>query len=310
MNNLPLKNSLLIKKLAKEYGFSFCGISEAQFLENEAKALEKWLKNGYHGKMQYMENYFDKRLNPQLLVPGAKSVISLMYNYFTDKKQTEYDVPLISKYAFGKDYHLVIKEKLNQLFEKIKNEIGNTEGRVFTDSAPVMERAWAARSGLGWIGKNTLLINKSSGSFYFLAEIICDLNLEPDLPMKDHCGTCTACIDSCPTNAILPEKVIDSNRCISYLTIEYKDELPIDLRGKFENRVFGCDICQDVCPWNSFSKPHSESQFNASDYFLNLTKNDWLEMNEDIFNKIFKNSAVKRTKFKGLKRNIEFLKKD
>lgn len=304
----PKNNSLLIKYLAKECGFEFCGISKAEFLENDAKALDRWLKNGYNGTMQWMENHIDKRLNPSLLVPNAKSVISLMYNYYTDKKQLQSEVPIVSKYAYGIDYHFVIKEKLKELFEKIKLQIGEIEGRVFTDSAPVMERSWAALSGLGWIGKNSLLINKNAGSFYFLAEIICDLELQYDEPSKDYCGTCTACIDACPTQAILPGKIIDSNKCISYLTIEYKDEISDDYKGKFNYRVFGCDICQDVCPWNRFSKNHKEEKFEPTDDFLKLSKEDWLEMNEFLFNNIFKHTAVKRTKYSGLKRNIDFLK--
>lgn len=308
MKNAAEKNSLIIKKLAKDVGFDFCGISKADFLKEDALKLEQWLKNGYNGTMKWMENHFEKRLDPRILVPGAKTVISLMYNYYTDKNQLNSGVPIVSKYAFGRDYHDVIKDKLNLLFGKIKNEIGNTEGRVFTDSAPVMERAWATRSGLGWIGKNTMLINKKKGSFYFLAEIICDLELQADHNEKDYCGSCTACIDSCPTQAILPGKIIDANRCISYLTIEYKDEINNEFKGHFENRVFGCDICQDVCPWNRFSTKHNELAFEPSNDFLNLSKEEWSEMNEDFFKIIFKNSAVKRTKYKGFKRNIEFLK--
>ncbi|NUM32807.1 MAG: tRNA epoxyqueuosine(34) reductase QueG [Bacteroidetes bacterium] len=307
MNFSAQKNSQIVKKLAKDEGFDFCGISKAEFLDSEAKRLEYWLKNGFHGKMQWMENYFDKRLDPRLLVQGAKSVISLLYNYHTDKKQLNSDVPIVSKYAFGKDYHLTIKEKLYKLLEKINENIGKTDARVFTDSAPVMERVWAARGGLGWIGKHTLLINKSKGSFYFIAEIICDIELMPDAPIKDYCGTCTACIDACPTGAILPGKILDSNRCISYLTIELKDELPVEFKNKLENRVFGCDICQEVCPWNRFAESNKEADFQPQLEFLNMNKKDWENLNEETFNKLFKNSAIKRTKFKGLRRNIDFL---
>lgn len=307
MNFSAQKNSQIVKKLAKDEGFDFCGISKAEFLDSEAKRLEYWLKNGFHGKMQWMENYFDKRLDPRLLVQGAKSVISLLYNYHTDKKQLNSDVPIVSKYAFAKDYHLTIKEKLYKLLEKINENIGKTDARVFTDSAPVMERVWAARGGLGWIGKHTLLINKSKGSFYFIAEIICDIELMPDAPIKDYCGTCTACIDACPTGAILPGKILDSNRCISYLTIELKDELPVEFKNKLENRVFGCDICQEVCPWNRFAESNKEADFQPQLEFLNMNKKDWENLNEETFNKLFKNSAIKRTKFKGLRRNIDFL---
>ena len=302
------KNTAIIKKKALDAGFSFCGISRAEFLEHDAPRLEKWLNEGQHGTMQWMENHFDKRLNPQLLVPGAKSVISLMYNYYTPQKQVDQQAPIISKYALGEDYHKVIKDKLFELVKNLKFESGNFEGRVFVDSAPVMERAWAAKSGLGWIGKNSLLINKKAGSFYFLAQIICDLELSADLPIKDYCGTCTACVDACPTEAILPNKIIDSNKCISYLTIELRDEIPTEFKTQMENRVFGCDICQDVCPWNRFSTPHSEPLFEPKPELLNMKATEWYEINELVFEKLFKNSAVKRTKFKGLKRNIDFLK--
>lgn len=303
------KNTAIVKKMALDAGFSYCGISKAEFLEHDAPRLEKWLNEGQHGTMQWMENHFDKRLNPQLLVPGAKSVISLMYNYYTPQNQIDPQAPIISKYALGEDYHKVIKDKLFELVKNLKFEIGNFEGRVFVDSAPVMERAWAAKSGLGWIGKNSLLINKKAGSFYFLAQIICDLELSADLPIKDYCGTCTACVDACPTEAILPNKIIDSNKCISYLTIELRDEIPTEFKTQMENRVFGCDICQDVCPWNRFSTPHSEPLFEPKPELLNMKATEWYEINELVFEKLFKNSAVKRTKFKGLKRNIDFLKR-
>lgn len=301
-------NTQIIKQKALESGFGFCGISKAEFLENDAPRLEKWLNKGLHGTMQWMENHFDKRLDPRLLVPGARSVISLMYNYYTPQKQTDHLAPKISKYAFGEDYHKVIKDKLFELVGNLKIEVGNFEGRVFVDSAPVLERAWAAKSGMGWIGKNSMLINKKAGSFYFLAQIICDLELIPDSPMKDYCGKCTACMDACPTEAILPNNTIDSNKCISYLTIELREEIPTEFKGKMDNWAFGCDICQDVCPWNRFSKPNTEHLFKPKDELLNMKSEEWYEINELTFEKLFKNSAVKRTKFKGLKRNIDFLK--
>lgn len=303
------KNTAIVKKMALDAGFSYCGISKAEFLGHDAPRLEKWLNEGKHGTMLWMENHFDKRLNPQLLVPGAKSVISLMYNYYTPQKQVDQQVPIISKYALGEDYHKVIKDKLFDLVNNLKVEIGNFDCRVFVDSAPVMERAWAAKSGLGWIGKNSLLINKKAGSFYFLAQIICDLELSADLPINDYCGTCTACVDACPTEAILPNKIIDSNKCISYLTIELKDEIPAEFKNKMDNHAFGCDICQDVCPWNRFSTPHAEPLFEPKPELLNMKVAEWYEINELVFEKLFKNSAVKRTKFKGLKRNIDFLKR-
>jgi len=308
MSSQKQKHTALLKRLAREAGFSFCGISKAAFLEEEALRLETWLSNNLHGTMQWMENHFDKRLDPRILVPGAKSVVSLMFNYYTTAKQKDSAAPKISKYALGEDYHKVIKDKLYNLVDELSAEIGKIEGRVFVDSAPVMERAWAAKSGLGWIGKNTLLINKGSGSFFFLAQIISDLELEEDAPIKDYCGTCTACLDACPTEAILPTRSIDSNKCISYLTIELKDQIPEHFQQNMNNWAFGCDICQDVCPWNRFSTPHNEPKFEPHAYLLNLSKSDWQDMNETMFNQIFKHSAVMRTKFKGLKRNIEFLR--
>lgn len=308
MSVLISKNTAIVKQKALDAGFSYCGISKAEFLEHDAPLLEKWLNEGKHGTMLWMENHFDKRLNPKLLVPGAKSVISLMYNYYTPQKQVDQQAPIISKYALGEDYHKVIKDKLFELVKNLKIEIGNFEGRVFVDSAPVMERAWASKSGLGWIGKNSLLINKKAGSFYFLAQIICDLELSPDLAINDYCGTCNACVEACPTEAILPNKIIDSNKCISYLTIELRDEIPTEFKTQMENRAFGCDICQDVCPWNRFSTPHSEPLFEPKTELINMKATEWYEINELVFEKLFKNSAVKRTKFKGLKRNIDFLK--
>ena len=308
LQNRPVYSSI-IKKEAEQLGFMFCGISRAGFLEEEAPRLEKWLKNGMHGEMQYMENHFDKRLDPRLLVDGAKSVISLGINYFTDQEQADPLSPKISKYAYGNDYHQVIKEKLKQLLAVINEKIGEVNGRVFVDSAPVLDKAWAKKAGLGWIGKNTNLISKKSGSFFFLAELIIDLELEYDIePATDHCGTCTKCIDSCPTEAIVAPYIVDGSRCISYLTIELKNEIPQEFKGKMDNWMFGCDICQDVCPWNKFSVLHQQPAFTPYPDLLNLNKRDWEEMTEDVFQKVFKNSAVKRTKFSGLKRNIAFLK--
>ena len=299
------KNSQLIKKLAKEIGFASCGISKARFLKEEEKNFENWLKQGNQGTMSYLERNFDKRLNPQKLVPGSKSVISLTFNYFPPRKILKKNSFIISKYAYGKDYHFVIKKKLKTLFSLIKEKIGNIEGRVFVDSAPIHERAWAKISGLGWIGKNSLLLNKKMGSYFFLAEIICDLELEYDTPVTDHCGTCTKCIDACPTNAITQAQVIDANKCISYLTIENKNEIPPELSKSFNNYIFGCDICQDVCPWNKFSKPHDEKEFLPNDEVSNFSNKDWEELTHDTFNRIFKNSAIQRTRFEGLKRNIK-----
>ncbi|MGE0562420.1 MAG: tRNA epoxyqueuosine(34) reductase QueG [Flavobacteriales bacterium] len=299
-----------IKAEASRLGFSFCGISKAEFLEEEAPRLENWLKNKLHGKMQYMENYFDKRLDPTLLVEGSKSVISLMYNYYPKELQRE-DSFKISKYAYGEDYHHVIKNKLKELTQFLTDEIGEINARIFTDSAPVLDRAWAKKSGLGWIGKNSMLINPKKGSFFFLAEIILDVELDIDGPIKDYCGTCNACIDACPTEAILPNKVIDGSKCISYFTIELKNEIiPHEVKGKFDDWIFGCDLCQDVCPWNRFSEPTHEYLFNPNQKLLNYSKQEWTELTEEIFNEIFKNSAVKRTKFEGLKRNLNFISND
>lgn len=292
-----------------QYGFSFCGISKAEFLQEEEPRFTEWLKKNQHGKMSYMENHFDKRLDPTKLVEGSKSVISVLYNYYTDKKQKDSEAPKISQYAFGEDYHEVIKNKLANVVEELKNNIGDFDCRVFVDSAPVLDKAWAKKSGLGWIGKNSNLITKESGSFFFIAEIICDLELEYDGPIKDYCGTCTACIDACPTEAIVQPYVVDGSKCISYFTIELKDEiLPKEVNGKMDNWMFGCDVCQDVCPWNSFSKKHNEPLFEPNDKLLSMTKKDWQELTQEIFSELFKRSAVKRTKFTGLKRNIEFLK--
>lgn len=296
-----------IKETAKSLGFSFCGISKAEFLEEEAPRLEQWLQRQYQGKMQYLENHFDKRLDPTLLVPGAKSVVSLLYNYTPEKDLAQESEFKIAKYAYGEDYHFVIKDKLKTFLQLIEEKIGQVEGRAFVDSAPVMERAWAKRSGLGWIGKNSLLLNRGMGSFFFIAELIIDLELEHDGPVKDYCGTCTACMDACPTDAIPQPYVVDGSKCISYFTIELKEEIPADVKGKFENWIFGCDICQDVCPWNSFAKPHHEKRFEPSATLQNMSENDWREITEEVFKTLFKNSPVQRTKLEGLKRNIKFL---
>jgi epoxyqueuosine reductase len=301
------KNTQRIKNKTKDLGFFFCGISKAEFLEDEAIHLESWLKRNYHGKMGYMENHFDKRLDPRLLVDDAKSVVTVLLNYFPENTQLDSEAPKLSKYAYGEDYHFVIKDKLNELVTYIQKEIGEVAGRVFVDSAPVMDKAWAKRSGAGWMGKNTNIIHPKQGSFFFIAELILDLELEPDGPIKDYCGTCTKCIDECPTDAIVEPYVVDGSKCISYLTIELKDAiLPNEFKGKMDNWMFGCDICQDVCPWNRFSKPHTESRFKPHDNLLHLTKNDWKDLSKEVFGDLFKNSAVKRTKFEGLKRNIDF----
>ena len=301
------KYSSAIKAEAKRLGFLSCGISKAEFLEEEAPRLEAWLKAERNGKMGYMENHFDKRLDPRLLVPGGKSVISVLLNYYSDDQQPE-GAQKISKYAYGADYHFVIKEKLKELFSFIHQEIGEVNGRVFVDSAPVMDRAWAEKSGLGWIGKNTNLITQKVGSYFFIAEMILDLDLEYDLPTTDHCGTCTACIDACPTEAIVAPYQLDATKCISYLTIELKDQLPTEFQEKMDNWAFGCDVCQDVCPWNRFSKQHNEPLFNSKPEILNYSKKDWEELTSETFNTIFKNSAINRTKYEGLKKNIDFLK--
>ncbi|HEY1039626.1 MAG TPA: tRNA epoxyqueuosine(34) reductase QueG [Bacteroidia bacterium] len=300
------KHTNFIKEQAKRLGFDYCGISRAEFLEEEAPRLEAWLKNNMHGEMQYMENYFDKRLDPRLLVEGSKCVISLLLNYFPSQSQNP-DAPKISKYAYGNDYHDVIKAKCKELVESIKEELGDFNGRCFVDSAPVLDKAWAKKSGLGWIGKNANLINKNSGSFFFIAEIICDLELEYDSPVKDYCGTCTACLDACPTQAIVAPYVVDGSKCISYLTIELKNNIPSGFRDKMEDWVFGCDVCQDVCPWNRFSKPHSEPLFENKNGLLDWSRGEWEEITEETFRKVFGKSAVKRTKYQGLQRNVKFL---
>ncbi len=307
MFNNKEKYSKFIKAEAKRLGFLSCGISKAGFLEEEAPRLENWLNQNHHGEMKYMENHFDKRLNPTLLVDDAKSVISLLLNYYPSEIQNT-DSYKISKYAYGQDYHFVIKEKLQELLQTIQTEIGEVSGRAFVDSAPVLDKAWAAKSGLGWIGKNSNLLTQQVGSFYFIAELVVDLDLEYDYATTDHCGTCTACIDACPTQAIVSPYVVDGSKCISYFTIELKENIPQEMKGKMDDWIFGCDVCQDVCPWNRFSKSHNEPLFNPNPELLSMTKKDWEEITEDTFKKVFKNSAVKRTKLDGLKRNIKFLK--
>jgi epoxyqueuosine reductase len=308
--NSKTKYTQRIKSEAKRLGFLSCGISKAEFLEQEAPRLEKWLNQNMHGEMRYMENHFDKRLDPTKLVDDSKSVISLLLNYFPSEQQKDPEAPKLSKYAYGTDYHFVIKDKLKQLLQFIQEEIGEVHGRAFVDSAPVLDKAWAAKSGLGWIGKNSNLLTQQVGSFYFIAELIIDLDLEYDTPVTDHCGTCTACIDACPTQAIVEPYMVDGSKCISYFTIELKEEIPNSYKNQFDNWMFGCDVCQDVCPWNRFSKPHNEPLFNPKPELLEMSKKDWQEITQEVFSKIFQKSAVKRTKFSGLQRNIRFLKKN
>lgn len=307
MLHISSKYKNLIKAKAEEYGFLSCGISKAQFLEEEARPLEDWLNKGLHGEMKYMENHFDKRLNPCLLVDGARSVISLSYNYFPSEIISTKQNFKISKYAYGEDYHFVIKDLLSRLIAELQEEIGEFGYRVFVDSAPVLERAWARKSGIGWVGKNANILTKKQGSFFFLAEIICDLDLEEDFAVTDHCGACRRCIDACPTEAIINDRVIDATKCISYATIELKNEIPSYFEGKMEDWIFGCDICQDVCPWNRFSLPTHQQRFTANEMLLNFKKEDWKEMTQEIFSEVFRKSPVKRTKFSGLMRNISFV---
>ena len=306
MNNTKAKHTAWIKAKAKELGFMSCGVSKAGFLEQEAPRLEDWLNKNRNGEMHYMENHFDKRLDPTLLVPGAKSVVSLLLNYYPEETQRE-DSYKISKYAYGTDYHFVIKDKLKDFLEAIRAHIGEVDGRAFVDSAPVLDKAWAAKSGLGWVGKNSNLLTKQVGSFFFIAELIIDLELEYDTPVTDHCGSCTACIDACPTQAIVDPYVVDGSKCISYFTIELKNEIPDYAKGKMDDWMFGCDVCQDVCPWNRFSRPHKEPLFNPKPELLQYSKKEWKELTQEVFSEIFKKSPVKRTKFSGLKRNIDFL---
>jgi len=298
----------LIRTEARRLGFDFVGFARAEQLDQEAHQLENWLNQGAHGRMGYMENHFDLRIDPTKLVPGSKTVICLSYNYFTDQKQADPEAPKISRYAYGTDYHFVVKDKLKELLQFMQTEIGAVDGRCFVDSAPVLERAWAQRAGLGWNGRHTLTINPKRGSYFFLAEIICDLALVYDDPIRDHCGTCRRCIDACPTEAISPEGYfLDASKCISYLTIELRDAIPDHFKPQMDNWMFGCDVCQDVCPWNRFSKPHEEPAFEPHPDLLQLSKRDWVELTEGTFGRVFKKSAVKRVKYAGLKRNIEFL---
>jgi len=305
---LATKSQLIIDK-AKELGFDLCGITEAYFLSEEKERFIDWLDKDYHGEMGYMANNIDKRLDPRLLVENAKSIVMVALNYFPEKTQEDPEAPVLAKYAYGKDYHFVIKEKLNALLEYINQEISETQGRAFVDSAPILEHAWARKAGLGWIGKNSLLLNRKLGSFMFLGELLIDMPLEYNTEVyPDFCGGCNRCIRSCPTDAIVAPNVVDGSKCISYFTIELKDDIPVGMKGKFENRVFGCDICQDVCPWNRMVKPHSVDAFNPNPEILSLSKDDWFAMDAHQFGSLFKSSAVKRTKFKGLKRNLDFLK--
>ena len=307
--SLLQEHTTLVKTAANRLGFDFCGIARALPLNEDARRLEAWLNKGMHGSMQYMEKYFDQRINPALLVPGAKSVITLLKNYFPSEKQQP-GIPKIASYAYGNDYHEVIKTQLNQLLLQLQETIGAFNGRGFVDSAPVLERSWAQKTGLGWIGKNGNLINKQSGSFFFIATVIVDIELVYDHPLaKDYCGSCTRCIDACPTQAILPDKVVDGSKCISYFTIELKDLLiPGEMKGKFDNWMFGCDTCQDVCPWNRFSKPNNEAAFTPLPGLLNISAGDWENMTEESFRQLFKNSPLKRAKFKGIQRNLNFIK--
>ena len=302
------RHTAIIKSIAAELGFDACGITKARYLEEEAPKLEDWLTKNYHGQMGYMANHFDKRLDPQKLVPGAKSVVSLLYNYYPQQELDQQPKYKIAKYAYGKDYHDVIKDKLRRFLEEAREKIGEIDGRVFVDSAPVMERQWAQLAGLGWLGKNGLLINQKKGSFYFLAELIIDLDLDCDTPLADHCGTCTRCIDACPTEAIVQPGVVNGSQCISYFTIELKSNEAIPSDKPFKNWVFGCDICQDVCPWNRFSKPHNEPSFSPNDALSNMSNDDWEELTQETFSKVFSKSAVKRTKYAGFMRNIKFVK--
>ncbi|SEP99923.1 tRNA epoxyqueuosine(34) reductase QueG [Neolewinella agarilytica] len=305
----PAQLSTLVKQTALDAGFSFVGVAKAGPMEEEARHLEEWLRQGRHGSMHWMENHFDKRVDPTKLVPGAKSVVSLLYNYFPEDDRPSQEAPKISRYAYGEDYHKVVRAKLREVVQRVEESIGSPiDGRVFVDSAPVLERDWARRAGVGWTGKNTLLINPKAGSYFFLAEIISDLNLAPDQEIKDYCGTCTACIDACPTEAISPEGyLLDGSKCISYLTIELREAIPEEFAGRMEGWAFGCDICQEVCPWNRFSSPHKEPAFNAHPDLPEMSSREVREMTEEVFRRVFQKSAVKRTKFTGLRRNIDFL---
>lgn len=304
----PLEqHTAIVKAEAKRLGFDYCGISKAEFLEDEAPRLEQWLNQNMHGQMGYMANHFDMRLDPRLLVPGAQSVVTLLYNYYPTQRQNP-NAPQVSKYAYGEDYHKVIKRKLKEFMFTLKEQIGDIGGRAFVDSAPVMDKAWAKRSGVGWVGKNSNIITPKNGSFFFIAELIIDLPLQPDGPIKDYCGTCTRCIDACPTQAITQPYVVDGSKCISYFTIELKEAIPTEMKGKFENWAFGCDICQDVCPWNRFAKPHNEPAFEPDTEFLEMSLTDWTELTEEAFERVFIKKALNRAKYNGVKRNVTFLK--
>ncbi|MPR36108.1 tRNA epoxyqueuosine(34) reductase QueG [Salmonirosea aquatica] len=306
---IQTERATLIKTKAKALGFDFCGISRAEFLEEEAPRLETWLNHNYNGKMAWMANHFDKRLDPRKLMDGARSVVSVLLNYYPEERLPEgSDDYKLSKYAYGQDYHFVLKDKLKDLLTYIQTDIGEVHGRAFVDSAPVMDKVWAARSGLGWVGKHTNLLNRDMGSFFFIGELILDLDLAPDSPVADYCGTCTRCVDACPTDAITEPYVVDGSKCISYFTIELKEAIPQEVKGKFENWIFGCDICQDVCPWNRFSRPHHTPEFNLSPELQGMTNSDWEEITEEVFKEIFRRSPVKRTKLEGLKRNVGFVK--
>jgi epoxyqueuosine reductase len=304
-----VRTTYFIKNTAQQLGFDFCGIAKAEFLSEEAPRLEEWLNQGYQGKMHYLENYFDIRLDPTKLMDGAKSVVTLLYNYYPSEDLASPDSYNIAKYAYGKDYHFVIKKKLRSLLDQVREEVGDIHGRAFVDSAPILERVWAEKSGLGWIGKNSLLLNKQRGSFFFIAILLLDIELNYDHPVADHCGTCTRCLDACPTDAIVQPYVVDGSKCISYFTIELKEEIPTEVQGKFGDWIFGCDICQDVCPWNRHSQPHQEPEFEPHPDLATMKKRDWEELTDEVFRKVFKKSAVKRAKFTGLKRNIRFVSK-
>lgn len=304
----PDETARTIKTIARQQGFSFCGISRAERLEKEEKELETWLNQNLHGKMGYMANHFDKRVDPTKLVPGARTVVSLMYNYYPKETQQDPNAPKISRYAYGEDYHKVVKDKLFEMVEFLKEKLGDINGRVFVDSAPVLEKAWAKRSGIAWQGKNTNMINPKAGSYFFLAEIISDLEATPDSPIKDYCGTCTACLDACPTDALYEPYKIDASRCISYLTIELKDEkIPEEFHDKMEGWAFGCDICQEVCPWNRFSSPHSTQRFRPGEHITEWTANDWKEITDEIFNNVFEHSTIRRPGWEGLVRNLKVI---
>jgi len=303
----PRERASLIKAKAGELGFLACGIARAEFLEEEAPRLEQWLRSGHHGEMAYMERHADLRLDPRRLVPGAKSVISLAYNYFTGPGQVDPRAPRISTYAYGRDYHKVLRKRLKPLMAFIRERFGDVAMRAFVDSGPVMEKAWARRTGVGWTGRHTNVLRREGGSFFFLCEIIADLELAPDPPATDHCGTCRRCIDACPTDAIIKPYVVDGSRCISYFTIELREAIPTEMKGRFANWAFGCDICQQVCPWNRFSRPHQEPEFIPKPELMGLSSEEWHGMTEVVFDRLFEGSAVKRTKYPGLKRNLRFL---